>query len=111
MKTFAPALLMIGLVWSSSAHALDAEQQRGQALLQKMCARCHAVGTTGASPNKLSPPFRNLGDDKLYDPDFLQRLQEGYSSIHRLMPTFRFDRESAEAVANYLKAIQARKTN
>jgi hypothetical protein len=68
-------------------------------------------GRDRREPEQLSPPFRNLGDDKLYDPDFLQRLQEGYSSIHRLMPTFRFDRESAEAVANYLKAIQARKTN
>lgn len=76
-----------------------------------MCARCHAVGTTGTSPNKLAPPFRSLGENKLYDPDFLARLQEGYSSIHRFMPTFRFDRESAEAVTNYLKAIQVRKTN
>jgi len=111
IKSASSALLVIGLLCGSSAHALDAEQQHGQALLERMCARCHAVGTTGTSPNKLAPPFRSLGENKLYDPDFLVRLQEGYSSIHRFMPTFRFDRENAEAVTNYLKAIQARQKN
>ena len=106
MKRFAPLLFAIGLLWSSSAVALDDEQQHGEALLQKMCARCHAVGPAGASPNNKAPPFRNLGENKLYDPDFGQRLQEGYSSIHKFMPTFRFERDDAEAVLNYLKAIQ-----
>ena len=100
-------LAMLSLVWSECGHALDAEQQHGQELLQKMCARCHAVGATGASANTQAPPFRRLGEDKLYDPDFVQRLQDGYSSIHRFMPTFRFARDDAEAVVNYLKAIQA----
>lgn len=103
------ALAMLSLAGSTSGHALDAEQQHGEALLQKMCARCHAVGATGASPNTLAPPFRKLGEDKLYDPDFVQRLQDGYSSIHRFMPTFRFTRDDAEATVNYLKAIQERR--
>lgn len=106
MKRSLPAWGLAGLLLASPGHALDAEQQHGQDLLQKMCARCHAVGTSGASPNKQAPAFRTLGENKLYDPDFVQRLQEGYSSIHRFMPTFRFDRDNAEAVANYLKAIQ-----
>lgn len=108
MKPFAFAPLIV-LLWGSFAHALDAEQRHGQSLLEQMCSRCHAVGPTGSSPNKLAPPFRHLGENKLYDPDFVQRLQDGYSSIHRAMPTFRFDRESAEAVASYLKAIQTKK--
>jgi hypothetical protein len=106
MKRALPALLLTGLLWSRASHALDAEQQHGHDLLQKMCDHCHAVGTTGASPNRLAPPFRTLGENKLYDSDFVQRLQEGYSSIHRFMPTFRFSRDDAEAVVNYLKAIQ-----
>jgi mono/diheme cytochrome c family protein len=104
------ALAMLSLAWSTPGHALDAEQQHGEELLQKMCARCHAVGTAGASPNTLAPPFRKLGEDKLYDPDFVQRLQDGYSSIHRFMPTFRFTRDDAEAAVNYLKAIQERRS-
>lgn len=105
MRRFAPTLL-VALLWSTGSHALDAEQQHGEELLQRMCARCHAVGATGASPNKLAPAFRSFSENKLYDPDFVQRLQQGYSSIHRFMPTFRFDRADAESVVNYLKAIQ-----
>ena len=106
MKRALPVLLLTGLCWNSASQALDAEQQHGRDLLQRMCARCHAVGTEGASPNRQAPPFRALGENKLYDSDFVQRLQEGYSSIHRFMPTFRFSRDDAEAVVNYLKAIQ-----
>ncbi|WP_445217087.1 c-type cytochrome [Bradyrhizobium sp. Pa8] len=95
------------VLWSSTgARALGEEQQHGKELLQKMCARCHSVGRTGASPNRQAPPFRSFSETKLYDSDFLERLQEGYSSIHPAMPTFRFNRDDAEAALNYMKAIQ-----
>jgi mono/diheme cytochrome c family protein len=106
MKRFAPILLALGILWSNAGQALDLEQRRAEAMLQQMCARCHAVGRTGASPNELAPPFRYLGENKLYDPDFTQRLQDGYSSIHRAMPTARFGRDDAEAVVSYLRSIQ-----
>ena len=106
MNSLAPALLAVGVLWSTSSQALDAEQRRAEALLQQMCAQCHAVGRSGTSPNELAPPFRNLGENKLYDPDFLQRLQDGYSSIHPFMPTARFGRDDAEGVVSYLRAIQ-----
>ncbi|WP_454646827.1 c-type cytochrome [Bradyrhizobium liaoningense] len=106
MNRFAPALLAVGVLWSTASQALDREQRRAEAMLQRMCAQCHAVGRTGKSRNELAPPFRNLGENKLYDPDFMQRLQNGYSSIHRSMPTARFGRDDAEAVVSYLKAIQ-----
>ncbi|CCE05410.1 conserved exported hypothetical protein [Bradyrhizobium sp. STM 3843] len=93
---------------SSASHALDGEQSRGKALLQTLCSRCHAVGQTGTSPHPDAPPFRSFGDDKLYDEDFAERLQAGLSTIHPDMPTFQFNRADAEAVVNYLKAIQAR---
>ncbi|UFS87732.1 c-type cytochrome [Bradyrhizobium daqingense] len=95
------------VLWSSTgARALDEEQQRGKELLQRMCARCHSVGRTGASPNRQAPPFRSFSETKLYDSDFLERLQEGYSSIHPSMPTFRFNREDAIAALNFMKSIQ-----
>ncbi|MDA9435136.1 c-type cytochrome [Bradyrhizobium sp. CCBAU 51627] len=106
MKRFAPILLAIGVLWGTASQALELEQRRTEAMLQRMCARCHAVGRTGASPNELAPPFRYLGENKIYDPDFTQRLQDGYSSIHRSMPTARFGRDDAEAVVSYLRAIQ-----
>lgn len=89
------------------AHALDKEQLRAQALLKEFCSRCHAVGTSGKSPHPYAPPFRNLGENKLYDEEFSQRLQNGLSSIHPDMPTFHFSKNDAGAVIDYLRAIQA----
>jgi mono/diheme cytochrome c family protein len=94
--------------WSKAGHALDQEQQRGRILLETLCARCHAVGTTSQSPHPAAPPFRTFGE-KLYDDDLGQRLQDGLTTIHPDMPTFRFKRRDAEAAVNYLKAIQQKK--
>ena len=108
MKKTCLALLMV-CVCSDAGHALDREQHRGKALLQRLCGSCHAVGQTGNSPHADAPPFRRLGEDKLYDNDFGARLQAGLSTIHPDMPTFRFDRQDAEAAVNYLKIIQEHK--
>ncbi|MGC2779821.1 MAG: cytochrome c [Bradyrhizobium sp.] len=101
--------LLLAVAAAGPSHALDSEQSRGKALLQSLCSRCHAVGRTGASPHPDAPPFRTFGDHKLYDDDFAQRLQTGLSTIHKDMPSFRFDRTDAEAAVNYLKAIQVRR--
>ena len=101
-------VLTIGLLWSTFAYARAEEQRNGKEMLQKLCARCHAVGKTGASPNRQAPPFRSFSETKLYDSDFTKRLQDGLSSIHPFMPTFRFNREDAEEVVNYMKSIQER---
>lgn len=106
MKQFWSAWLLLCLS-GSTGYAMDAEQERGKQLLQDMCAQCHAVGATEASPNELAPPFRTFGENKLYDKDFLRQLQDGHNSIDRSMPTVRFSREDAEAVVNYLKVLQA----
>jgi cytochrome c len=102
------AFLML-CAWSNVSCALDREQQRGRALLETLCERCHAVRATGKSPNVNAPPFRTFGDDKLYDNDFGQRLQDGLTTIHPDMPAFRFSRGDAEAAVNYLKSIHAHK--
>jgi mono/diheme cytochrome c family protein len=108
MKTFCLVVLMMCTLTEAAA-ALDAEQKRGKALLEDLCGQCHAVGETGRSPHVDAPPFRTFGESKLYDNDFGQRLQDGLTTIHPDMPTFRFSRTEAEAAVNYLKAIQERK--
>ena len=47
--------------------------------------------------------------EKLYDTDMVQRLQDGLTTVHKDMPTFRFDRQEAAAAVNYLRSIQKRK--
>ena len=102
------AVVMLLAAAGVSAHALDAEQRRSKAMLEEMCGRCHAVGTTGRSPNPLAPAFRSFGE-KLYDTDMVQRLQDGLTTIHPEMPTFRFNAHDAAAAVNYLRSIQRRK--
>jgi hypothetical protein len=108
MKIFCLILLMMCTL-SKTSHALDSEQQRGKALLKTLCGRCHAVSETGRSPHVDAPPFRAFGDNKLYDNDFGQRLQDGLTTIHPDMPAFRFNRTDAEAAVNYLKFLQEHK--
>src|ERR1700760_1796319 len=80
--------LAIALTYGESCHALDADQQQAKSLLVEMCARCHAVGKIGRSPHPDAPPFRTLGERKLYDDDFGRRLRDGLSTMHPDMPTF-----------------------
>jgi mono/diheme cytochrome c family protein len=108
MKRTFLAVLLAG-AWSNASYALDREQQRGKILLETMCGRCHAVGGTGRSRHVDAPPFRTFDDNKLYDGDLVQRLQDGLTTIHPDMPTFRFSRNDAEAAVNYLKALQRHK--
>jgi cytochrome c len=101
----AVALACLVLAATGDAAQADPEQQRTKAMLENLCGRCHAVGRVGKSPNPLAPPFRRFGE-KLYDTDMVQRLQDGLTTVHKDMPTFRFSREEAAAAVNYLRSIQ-----
>ena len=87
--------------------AADDQLKRGEALLQRDCARCHAIGKTGTSPHKQAPPFRILG--KRYPIESLEEaLAEGIVSGHPDMPEFQFDPDDVGAIIAYLKSIQQR---
>jgi hypothetical protein len=76
-------------------------------MARKCCNSCAPTVTLLARPAQAQTgkphPFASFSETKLYDDDFLQRLQDGYSSIDRFMPTFRFNREDAEGVISYMK--------
>ncbi len=104
---FAVVLLLSGL---SRSVAGDGEPralaQRGRALAERMCSRCHAVGGSGSSPHSAAPAFRTL--NRRVDLDFfINRLRDGLTSGHPDMPMFRFTREDARALTAYLRSIQA----
>ena len=105
-RMFAASACLVLL--GAAAQALDAQQRRAKARLENLCGRCHAVGTTGQSPNRLAPAFRTFGE-KLYDTDMVQRLQDGLTTIHPEMPTFRFNHDDAAAAVNYLRSIQRKR--
>ncbi len=78
---------------------------RGEALLIKNCANCHAIGRTGASPDRNAPPFRILG--RRYPVESLEEaLAEGIISSHPDMDEPAFDSEDVGAIISYLKSIQ-----
>jgi cytochrome c len=95
--------------WPRLAAAADDEDElaRGKALLERDCARCHAIGKTGASPHKQAPAFRTLS--KRYPIDSLEEaLAEGIVTGHPDMPEFEFAPDDVEAIIAYLKSIQQR---
>jgi len=88
-----------------AAPALTAREQRGAALLERMCAACHAVGRTGASPHRGAPPFRTLSTR--YAIEALEdKLAQGVISGHPDMPEFKFGAADIGAVIAYLRVIQ-----
>jgi len=78
---------------------------RGESLLTANCARCHAVGRTGASPHQAAPPFRTLSR-KYKIEGLAEALAEGISTGHPDMPEFVFPPEDVGAIIDYLKSIQ-----
>jgi len=78
----------------------------GRALLEKNCARCHAIGAEGESSHKEAPPFRVVVTR--YPPDDLaEALAEGLVSGHPDMPEFVFEPNEVGAITAYLNALRA----
>lgn len=103
-----PCLAALLLALSSTAALAQTGQaleRRGHALLNQNCSRCHAVGTTGASPHREAPAFRTLGQrypiETLAEP-----LAEGLSTGHPDMPEFVFEIDDVRAILLYLESIQ-----
>ncbi len=89
------------------AVAADGDVKRGETLLTRHCATCHAVGRVGAGLNPQAPPFRSLGTR--YPIDALEEaLGEGLMTGHPDMPEFQFSAPDVGAIIAYLKSIQQR---
>jgi mono/diheme cytochrome c family protein len=86
---------------------LTAQQRRGEALLGKLCADCHAVGRSDASVRPEIPPFRTLAHR--YRIEALEEaLAEGLINGHSDMPEFNFSAGDVGDAIAYLNAIQSR---
>jgi cytochrome c len=98
-------LLIMSMSLSASAQKGGTSAARGKSLLTTNCARCHAVGRTGASPHPEAPPFRTLS--RRYKIEGLgEALAEGLSTGHPDMPEFVFAPKEVGAIIDYLKSIQ-----
>jgi cytochrome c len=91
----------------ASAQDGAALEKRGEALLAKNCARCHAIGRAGASPHSQASPFRTLS--RKYPIEGLaEALAEGIFVGHPDMPEFVFEADEVGAILAYLRSIQER---
>jgi len=85
--------------------AAASDPKRGEMLLSRDCARCHAVGRAGESPQKEAPAFRTLG--KRYPVESLEEaLGEGIMSGHPDMPELKYDADDVGGIIAYLKSVQ-----
>ena len=90
-----------------TALAQRSPEARGEALLSRHCAMCHAIGRSGTSPYSTAPPFRTLG--QRYPVESLEEaLGEGLLSGHPAMPEFAFPPQDVGAIVRYLQSIQQR---
>jgi mono/diheme cytochrome c family protein len=98
------------LAWAcgpAAAQSTATLERRGEQLLSRHCAMCHAVGRTGSSPHAQAPPFRTLG--RKYPVASLEEaLGEGLMSGHPDMPEFKFPPADVAAIIAYLTSIQER---
>jgi mono/diheme cytochrome c family protein len=99
------AILLAG-VWALPASAAEKGMtDKGRALVEEHCARCHAIGVEGDSPHPDAPPFRTLSS-KYPVEDLAESLAEGIVSGHPDMPIFVFSPTDVQAIIDYLQSIQ-----
>ncbi|MFD0987040.1 c-type cytochrome [Methyloligella solikamskensis] len=78
--------------------------ERGRALAEANCGRCHAIGDSDESPEPKAPPFRDL--HKLYPVESLaESLAEGIVTGHPDMPAFELTAPQVNALISYLKTL------
>ncbi len=102
MAEFWLSLVLLAL----AGPALAAQpEDRGKALLTRMCGSCHAVGVTGESPHPGAPAFRTIGT-RYNIAELTDRMTDRLVSIHPDMPDFQFSEQDAKAIRSYLYSIQ-----
>jgi len=78
--------------------------QRGQAIAQRLCAKCHAVEKTGTSPHKDAPPFRTFASKWPLE-SLEEALAEGIVTGHPDMPAFAFGPQDIASLIDHLHDI------
>jgi cytochrome c len=89
---------------ASGAMAED-DLERGRAILEENCSRCHAVDVEGASPLAAAPPFRTLGE-RYPIADLEEALAEGILTGHPAMPELSFEPADVAAIIAYIQSLQ-----
>lgn len=106
IRAFFSAAMLMALAASAIAETDPVE--KGRAIAEANCARCHAIGTSGESTLPLAPPFRTLSERYPIE-DLEEALAEGIVSGHPAMPEFEFDPDEVDALVAYIQSVQPAK--
>lgn len=98
---FAGVLLLAG--WRAGG-AAEINVEQGRRLARELCAGCHSVEKSGASPLAIAPPFRVL-EQRLPVSRLGEAFREGLVGAHPSMPRFRFDADQIENLVAYIKSL------
>jgi cytochrome c len=105
------AIISLAFVLVLAAASVKAETlvEKGRAIAEANCSRCHAIGKSGESPNPKSPPFRTLAS-KYPLADLEEALAEGIVVGHEgvEMPAFVLTPPQIEALLAYLASVQTK---
>lgn len=85
--------------------AQAADPERGRAIAQANCSRCHAIGRDGDSPLAAAPAFRTL-HTKYPLENLEEPLAEGIVTGHADMPEFRLDPDQIEDFLAFLRTLE-----
>ncbi|MEZ5843503.1 MAG: tetratricopeptide repeat protein [Hyphomicrobiaceae bacterium] len=100
------ALARLGIADEVTREA-DARVAAGKGLAEQWCARCHAVGPTGESPNPKAPPMRAFARRHpllaLREP-----VERGIAAPHDEMPRFTLADAEVDSIVAYVNSLAAR---
>lgn len=78
--------------------------ERGQALADRRCGGCHAVGLTDQSAQTMAPRFRDLGL-KYNAISFERYMADMTSRGHHEMPPLHLERDEIRDLADYIDSL------
>jgi cytochrome c len=102
-KTLHVAILVAGLT-AAPAIARNPDVQKGRAIAERLCARCHDITPAGKSPLALAPPFRVL-PNKYPVEQLAEALAEGIVTGHPDMPQFTFNPPEIDALLSFIDSL------
>lgn len=86
------------------AAAASAVLKRGQDIAEGRCARCHAVGRDGPSPQRIATPLRDLHARFPIDM-LIEALKSGSIAGHDEMPGFDLGLSDVRALLTYIDSF------
>src|SRR5262249_17621060 len=98
------AFLAVATAFAGPAFGQSSLRERGQAIAQRHCARCHAIDDTSDSPMGLAPPFRDLSKRYAIG-NLAEALAEGIVTGHPAMPRFTFEPREIDALLTFIGSL------